>query len=262
MKNTPKTFLRGLLVASGIMTAFAGAATATTATSTSLDPAQSVEYQEEFNERVYEAILANPKIIFEAIDIARAEEAAIKEAERKELLAKISPMLTSQSNAPVLGNPDGDVTVVEFYDYNCPYCKKVSNEVKALIASDKNVRVVMREFPILGDTSTEAATVALAARGQGRFEDVHMALMAKNDRLKEGDALLIAEDLGLDMTLLEQDMKVEDIERHVDFSKEVARILGITGTPAFIIGTEIIPGAVGVDQLQEFVDQTRKANKK
>lgn len=261
MKSTYKNILGALPLLSLGMVGLAGTP-ATAQSPINTGPATGyVDYQEEFAQRVYEAILANPQIVFEAIDIAREQEAAEKAAERKDLIQKLSPMLVEDPNAIVLGNPDGDVTVVEFYDYNCPYCKKASPEVKALIAADENVRVVMREFPVLGPTSDEAARVALASHAQGRFEDVHHALMDHKERLKEGDALRIAEDLGLNMGLLEQDMEVEDIDRHIDISKEIARILGINGTPSFVIGTEIVPGLADVDRLQGLVDAVRDGNK-
>lgn len=136
-------------------------------------------------ELVYEAIRENPDIIMEAIAALQEREAAGKAASASEVLASERNLIERDPNAPVLGNPDGDVTVVEFFDYNCPYCRRAAPEVDALIAADPNIRLVYREWPILGDGSVYAARAALAARKQGKYGEFHKAMMALKGRAEE-----------------------------------------------------------------------------
>jgi len=144
-----------------------------------------------------EAILENPEIIMQAVAILqqREKERAASGANTVRL------QLESDPNAPNLGNPEGDVTVVEFFDYNCPYCRSAGQTVQALLAADANVRVIYREWPILGDDSVIAARAALAAREQGKYEAFHWALMGGEGRVTEALIFKVARDLGMDVAL-------------------------------------------------------------
>lgn len=133
--------------------------------------------EERIKELALEAILENPQIVMDAVAILREREAEAQVASAAETLANQRDLLERDENAPVLGNPDGDVTVIEFFDYNCPYCRRAKPTIEGLIAADPNVRVVFREFPILGDDSVLAARAALAARAQGMYEEFHWALI-------------------------------------------------------------------------------------
>lgn len=208
-------------------------------------------------ELALEAILENPEIIQQAIQRFEQLENERQKAQITATLADRRDTLERDDNAPVLGNPDGDVTVVEFFDYNCPYCKHVKPEISALLEIDKKIRLVYREWPILGPGSDYAARAALASREQGKYEEFHWALMALEVRAEESSILEAATKIGLDIEKLQQDMNAPEIESHIALSMELAQGLNITGTPTFIIGNSLAPGLVQADRLVQMVDQAR-----
>ena len=212
---------------------------------------------EEVKRLALEAILENPEIVMEAVAILREREEAAQAEAAAAAIAELRPMLEADPNAPVLGNPEGDVTVVEFFDYNCPYCKQASGEVKALLAADADVRLVYREWPILGEGSVYAARAALAAREQGKYEEFHWALMEDRARKDEAGVLRIAEAVGLDVERLKADMESEAVMSHIAQSMAMAESLGFTGTPSFVIGGQAVFGLVPQDQLAAFVAEAR-----
>ena len=180
-------------------------------------------------------------------------------AQTQSVLSNQRQMLERDPNAPVLGNPEGDVTIVEFFDYNCPYCKRAMPEVQALLASDKNVRLVYREWPILGEGSVFATRAALASRAQGKYEEMHWAMMGLKGRIGEERVMKVAKDLGLDLDKLRADMNSPEVEEHIATSMQLAQALGFNGTPSFVIGQSLVPGFVEQAQLQKFVDESRKS---
>jgi protein-disulfide isomerase len=206
-----------------------------------------------------EAILENPEIVMEAVDILREREENAKAEATATAISDLQFMLESDPNAPVLGNPDGDATIVEFFDYNCPYCKQAAGEVKALIEADGNLRVVYREWPILGEGSLFAARAALAAREQGLYEEFHWALMAERSRKDDAAVLRIATSVGLDIDRLRADMEAPEVAEHIAQSTEMARVLGFTGTPSFVVGDQGVFGLVPRDELAELVEAARAA---
>lgn len=212
-------------------------------------------------ELVLETIRENPGIIMEAITILEQRQEAAAEEARADLLRNQRALLEQDENAPVLGNPDGDVTVVEFFDYNCPYCRKAMDEVQGLLAADANVRLVYREWPILGEGSVFAAKAALAARNQGKYEEFHWALMGMKGRAEEASVLRIAAEIGLDVDQLRRDMDAPEIDEHLTTSMRLSQSLGFNGTPSFVIGEELVPGFVEQPQLEKIVNSTRKGQK-
>jgi protein-disulfide isomerase len=156
-----------------------------------------------------------------------------------------------------LGNPDGDVTLVEFFDYNCPYCRRAGVAVKALIAADPNLRVVYREWPILGDASVVATRASLAAREQGKYEEMHWALMKLEGRINENSVMQVASSLGMDVGRLKADMQLPAIDEHIATSMEISRSLGFNGTPSFVIGNQTVPGFVEQADLAALIAQAR-----
>jgi len=211
-------------------------------------------------ELVYEAILENPQIIMDAVAILQQREDQAAAAAARSVLNDQRQLLENDPNAPVLGNPDGDVTVVEFFDYNCPFCKRAMPEVQALLDADPNVKVVYREWPVLGEGSVYAARAALAAREQGKYEEFHWALMGAKGRLEEARVLKIAADTGLDLDRLKADMNAPAVEEHIAASMQLAQALGFNGTPSFVIGDALVPGLVDFEQLQQYVDESRATN--
>ncbi|EPX77551.1 DsbA family protein [Litoreibacter arenae] len=211
-------------------------------------------------ELVLEAIRENPEIILEAVGIIEARESAAREAASAEVLSTQREALEQDPNAPVLGNPEGDVTVVEFFDYNCPYCRRVKPHMEALLAADDNVLVVYREWPILGEGSVFAARAALASRAQDKYEEFHWAVMALNGRAEEDSVIRAAEQVGLDIAQLRRDMDAPEVAAHIETSMRLARALGFSGTPSFVIGEALAPGLIEADQMIELVKQARAAN--
>ncbi len=217
--------------------------------------------EDRVRELVLETIRDNPEIVMEAITILQSREAEAQAASQAEVLAGERETLERDPNAPVLGNPEGDVTVVEFFDYNCPYCRRVKPEIEALLEADPNVRLVYREWPILGEGSVFAARAALAAREQGLYEQFHWAMMAMNGRANASSVLRIAEEVGLDVTQLRRDMEAPEVAEHIQTSMRLTQALGLNGTPSFVIGDALVPGIVDVDQLQTLVTDAREAGK-
>lgn len=209
-------------------------------------------------ELVLEAIRENPGIVMEAVAILEKQQAAAADVARADVLSNQRNLLELDPNAPVLGNPDGDVTVVEFFDYNCPYCRRAMDEVQGLLEDDSNVRLVYREWPILGEGSVFAAKAALAAREQGKYEAFHWALMGMNGRAEEASIMRVAAEVGLDTDQLRQDMQSPEIEEHITTSMSLAQSLGFNGTPSFVIGDELVSGLVEQARLVEIVETARK----
>ena len=210
---------------------------------------------EQVKQLALEAILENPQIIMQAVAILeqRERERAASGANTVRL------QLEQDSNSPNLGNPDGDVTVIEFFDYNCPYCRKAGQTVQELLASDANVRVIYREWPILGEDSVFASRAALAARAQGKYEEFHWALMNGEGRASEASILKLARHLDLDVEKLQADMTSPAVEAHIAQSSALARTLGFTGTPAFIVGDRTAPGMLSTDEITAMVAEARAA---
>ncbi len=219
-----------------------------------LSPQQKAEVQALIGSYLKE----NPEVVIEAIQAWRskqeAAEAAMINESVKELMAE-----TENTHSPVWGNPNGDVTVVEFFDYNCPYCKSVFPSMHALVKKDGNIKVVMKELPVLGENSVYAAKAALAAQKQGKYEQFHSRMMSRDSRLSRDGVMAAAKQVGLDIDKLKKDMESPDVQEELDRANIWAQRLGISGTPAFVIGEELIPGAIDGRQMKRYVDKARTA---
>lgn len=221
-------------------------------------PALSQELDEaRVKELVLETIRENPEIIMEAVALLEQRQADAQALSKAEVLRNQRDLIERDPNAPVLGNPDGDVTVVEFFDYNCPYCRRVKPEVRALIEEDPNVRLVYREWPILGEGSVFAAKAALAAREQGKYEKFHWAMMGGDGRANEASVMRVAEEVGLDLDQLRKDMEAPEVAEHIETSMRLTQALGFNGTPAFVIGEALVPGFVEKERLSALVGEAR-----
>ncbi|PWJ10933.1 DsbA family protein [Jannaschia seohaensis] len=214
--------------------------------------------EEEIKQLALQAILENPEIVMEAVGILQQREQAEAQASARTTLDEGRALLERDENAPVLGNPDGDVTVVEFFDYNCPYCRRAAEQVAVLLERDDNVRVVYREWPILGEGSVFAARAALASREQGMYGEFHEALMAARSRVDEPVVMQIAEEIGLDLDKLRADMEAPEVQTHIETTFALAQSLGFSGTPSFVIGDALAPGLIDADQLVELVETARE----
>ncbi|MEP5761929.1 MAG: DsbA family protein [Litoreibacter sp.] len=213
---------------------------------------------EQVKELALEAILENPQIVMDAVAILQEREAAAAAEQAALQLSTLGDALVNDPNAPVMGNPDGDVTVVEFFDYNCPYCRRASPAVKGVLATDPNVRVVYREWPILGPESVVATRAALAAREQDKYADMHWAMMEFEGRLSENVIMQIAGDVGLDIDKLKVDMQLPAIDAHIAQTTEMARGLNFNGTPAFVIGDQTVPGFIEQAAMEDMIARARQ----
>jgi protein-disulfide isomerase len=215
--------------------------------------------EDRVKELVLETIRENPEIVLEAVQIIEQREQERQAAAAKSVLSDNRDLLENDPNAPVLGNLYGDVTVVEFFDYNCPYCRRVKPQIETLLEEDPNVRLVYREWPILGDGSVFAARAALASREQGKYEEFHWALMGMQGRAEEISVIRVAEEVGLDIAKLRRDMQAAKIDAHIAASIELSRALGFNGTPSFVIGDVLVPGVIEADQMIRLAQEARAA---
>lgn len=188
-------------------------------------------------------LIEHPEVLIE-VQSALEQKTIKEEAERtKALVAENAKEIYRHPDAPVAGNPDGDITVVEFFDYNCGYCKRGFHNIRELIEKDKNVRVVFKELPILSKDSEDAAKIALAARAQGKYWELHQALIESKGRVTEAFALEAAGKLGLDVAKLKADKDSEAVKAELARVEALARKMNISGTPHFLVGNEAIGGA-------------------
>ena len=220
------------------------------------------EAQRSEMERVVREVLRNnPEIVVEAIEAVRAKQEEARRIERKMAVVINGERLNNDPTSPVGGNPQGDVTVVEFFDYQCPYCKRIFASVATLLKSDSNVRYVFKEYPILGRESGFAARAALAAWNldPDKYMGFHAALMTARGGLTEERTMRIAAESGFDTDRLREAMAEPGIEAALQANFALAEALMIVGTPTFVIGEEVISGAaVNLDHLKWLVVQARK----
>lgn len=188
-------------------------------------------------------LVANPELFLEIQSALEQKMDKIQSEKLKVALKDNAADIYRRADAPFAGNPNGDVTVVEFFDYNCGYCKRGLGDIAKLIEKDPKVKVVFKELPILSKGSEEAARVALAARVQGKYWEVHRALLEAKGQVNEASALKIADKAGLDMAKLKKDMAGADVTGEIERVRALAQKMGINGTPHFLIGDKSIPGA-------------------
>jgi protein-disulfide isomerase len=186
-----------------------------------------------------------------------AANRAAEESEAQAALKMRADEVFRDPASPVGGNPAGDVTMVEFFDYNCPYCRRVAAPMRETMAADPQLRVVYKEFPILGPNSVIVAKAALAAHRQGRYIAFHDALMQVRGAADEAGALRIAAEIGLDLERLKADMADPIIQSAIDRNLRLAQALRIAGTPGFVIGEQILRGATDAATLQSLVAKAR-----
>jgi protein-disulfide isomerase len=202
---------------------------------------------------VKDYLLAHPEVIIQSLNaFQQKQEAAEAEAQRSALVSRQDELFKNPAS-PVVGNPKGDVTLVEFFDYQCGYCKAVHADVRRLLDSDGKVRLVYKEFPILGPASITASRAALAAQRQGKYEALHVALMENRGQLDDDKIFRIAGSVGLDLDQLKKDMQAPEINDALQRNLRLASELNIRGTPAFVVGDQIIPGAVSLERLKELI---------
>jgi protein-disulfide isomerase len=229
-----------------------------------LDPAWAAEplspgQKEEVETVIHDYFMAHPEFMIEVLHAAEAKLKEEKAADSKLLIAAKQGELFHDETAPTGGNPDGDVTIVEFFDYRCPYCKQVEPSLEAMVKEDLKLRIVYKEFPVLGPASIYASRMALAARMQGKYAAFHTAMMATRGQITEETIVKVAKTVGLDVDKAKADMHAPEIEDQLKRNLALAQELAIEGTPAFIVGNKLVPGATDIDSLKKLVAAARKS---
>lgn len=229
-------------------------------------PAQAAmtpEQKAEFEAVIRDYIAKNPEIVQEALVELERRQRDAEVASRQKALKEIAPTLTAGTSA-YAGNPKGDVTIIEFFDYNCGFCKRGLADLQKLVKEDAKLKVVLKDLPILSPASRDAAAVAFAVKKQMKpeaFWDYHVKLMSKSGQIGKQQALDLAKEAGLDLAKIEKDMTGDDVSASFDESRKIADSLGLSGTPSYVIGDDVVIGAVGFDQLKGRIDNVRKCGK-
>ncbi|WP_343717817.1 DsbA family protein [Inquilinus sp.] len=218
-----------------------------------VDPAQ----KEAIEQVVRDYIRAHPEIVVEALDAYQAKKDAEERSAQAKTLTSRADEIFRSASSPVIGNAQGDVTLVEFFDYQCGYCKRSQPDLERLMKADSGLKVVLKEFPILGPASVTAARASLAAQKQGKYLDFHTKLMGFKGQLTDQVVYDTAQQVGLDLDKLKQDMNDPSVVAELRANMDLAEALGVQGTPAFVINDQIIPGAVGFDALKSQIDKDR-----
>lgn len=224
------------------------------------DVAQHTPTTEDIETIVRDYLLKNPEIIVEALELLEQRREADQRAQQKQVISRNEGALYQSEHQIILGNPNGDITLIEFFDYNCGFCRQSLEHVEKLVEEDKNLRVILKEFPVLGPSSQEAARVAIAAAktDPGKYLELHRRLLQARGQVNERIALVLSEGLGFDMQKIRSFMSEPVIDEAITEVYGIATQLGLTGTPTFIIGDEIMPGAVGYDVLRQKLDAMRQ----
>lgn len=218
--------------------------------------------KKEIETLIGEYLRAHPEIILESVRAMQEREQAMQQQRQREGLATRRGEIENDPTSPVVGNPQGDVTVVEFFDYRCGYCKAVLPAVQRLLKEDPKVRYVMKDLPILTPESRIAAKLTLAVwkSEPKRYFDLHTKLMESRGDLTENRIYDIAKAVGVDVARAKRDMNAAEIEETLGANMNLAQALGITGTPGFVVGNHLVPGAIDYDALKELVDRARRGS--
>lgn len=217
--------------------------------------------REQVEQIILDYLTHNPEIVANALDELQRRAQASADAKRSEIARREQETLQGLPHDVVLGNPRGDVTIVEFFDFNCGYCKQAAPDIKALIDKDPNLRVVLKDFPVLGEGSLQASSIGLAVKfssDNAAAEKFHNALISQKGRIDGARALELVDELGLDRQAIEAQAGSQKIRDIITANFAIASTLGLTGTPAFIIGDQVIEGAVGKGPLADVVAKMRK----
>lgn len=253
----PTMIKTALLAAALLISTGANAAKPAASTSTNLSPAQVQQIQQV----IHDYLLQNPQLMVQVFQKLQMQQQAQMQQKAKLSIQANSKALYNDPNSPVIGNTTGAVTLVEFFDYQCPHCKEMASIVSNLVTQDKNLKVVFKEFPIFPG-SMYAAQAALAAQLQGKYWQLHNALMAANNPLTQSGVLAAAQSVGLDVAQLQKDMNSDTIKNELQQNEQLAEKLGLQGTPAFIVQsnndktkTFFVPGQVDAATLQQLIQK-------
>lgn len=210
------------------------------------------------DEAIRSYLLEHPEVIIQSLEKYEQRQRAAREQASKDALAARKDELYNHPMTPITGNPKGDVTIVEFFDYQCGYCKRTMQHVLDVQKEDPRIRVVWKELPILGPTSDFAARAAMAANRQGKYLEFHVAVMGNRGPLTPDIVLQRAAKAGIDVARLKQDMSDPAIERYLQQTILLAQQLGINGTPGFVIGGKLVAGAIEKNQMKDLIAEARR----
>lgn len=222
------------------------------------DEALTDDQKQAVRELVRDTLVEDPEILVEAMEVLKSRQEALEQAHREKAIGELMDSLNENDALPYAGAADGDVTIVEFFDYNCTYCKSVAKEVLDAVKEDGNIKLVFIDLPILGDSSDYAARAALAAAKQDKYVDFHLEMMRFRGRLTPEAVRKSAAAVGLDQDKLEADMASSEVETILQGNMALAQAVNVRGTPAFIVGDQFLPGAVSREMLMRLVEETRK----
>ncbi len=219
------------------------------------------EQRRTFEKIIREYILNHPEVVTQAIQLSRARQEARERRGLQQAITTRSNQLVNDPDAPIRGNPNGDVTIVEFLDYRCGYCRRAHPIVNALLEKDDKVRIIYKDIPILGDESMLSARAALAAQKQGKYMEFHDALFVRQSRMSftESNLLDLAAELELDANQMKVDMYGDDVTEQIAKNLRLASSLSISGTPSFIVGDKIVPGLASYQQFTDMIAEIRGA---
>lgn len=222
-----------------------------------ISPAQ----RKEIEAIIKDYLIKNPDVLQEALGEVEKHQAAADAEKKQATVKEHAAALFNSKHQVVLGNPQGDVTLVEFFDYNCGFCKRAMADMLDLLKTDPKLRIVLKEFPVLGEGSVEAARVAVAARMQDasgrKYLDFHQRLLGGRGSVSRAQAVAAAKEAGFDMARLEKDMAADEVKVTLEESFKLADALGLGGTPSYVIGSQVLMGAVGLSNLQEKIATAR-----
>ena len=235
------------------------AASALTAPAFALDEQQ----KKEMGEFIREYLIQNPEIMVEVQNALEAKQQAQRTEMASKAVAENSKAIFNSEHDISLGNPNGDVTIVEFFDYNCGYCKRAMGDMDEIIAKDPNVRFILKELPILGPDSMAAHKVSNAVRllAPEKYAEFHRQLLGSQSHASEETAIAVATSLGLDEAAIRKSLAENPNDNLVRETYQLASNLGVTGTPTYVVGNEAVFGAVGLDTLQEKIANVRACGK-
>ncbi len=210
---------------------------------------------------VREYLVAHPEVLQEAMVELDKRQTAAEADKHKAAVKDNASALYSSPRQVVLGNPQGNVTFVEFFDYNCGYCKRAMSDMLTLLKDDPKLKVVLKEFPVLGPGSVEAARVAVAVRMQDKtgqkYLEFHQKLLGGRGQADQAHALAAAKDVGMDMARINKDMNSPEVKTTLEENLKLAEALGLNGTPSYVIGSDVVVGAVGLPALEEKINTAR-----
>jgi protein-disulfide isomerase len=249
-----KRYLRPLAVALVVL----AAAVPTFAAAQLFSPDQ----RGEIEKIIRDYLLRNPEVLQEVIQEMERRQAQADAEKHKEAIKTHAEVLFNSRRQVVLGNPQGDVTMVEFFDYNCGFCRKALADKLELIKSDPKLRLVLKEFPVLGEGSTQAAQVGVAVRmqdktGGKKYLEFHQKLFASRGQIDKARAMAVVREIGFDAARAEKDLNSDEVRQSLEEAFKLAEALGINGTPTYVLNGQVVVGAVGVEKLREAINTAR-----